>query len=212
MSPRVLAVCIVHADLPDRNSVGKTAIDKRPQDGPVRVHTLGLDGDHVCNTRDHGGPDKAVYAYGDEDAARWADELGKDLPHGWFGENLRVAGLPVSDAVIGEVWRVGSAVLQVSGPRVPCATFQRWAEQERWVKRFTQRGDIGAYFRVLTEGAVRAGDPIEVVSTPTHGVTARDLFEGTDGGRLSMILTEEPSLCDHERNRVTKALGRVPVR
>ncbi|KAA0021865.1 MOSC domain-containing protein [Antrihabitans cavernicola] len=209
MSATVLAVCVVHADRYDSGRVGLTAIDKRPVDGPVRAAALGLDGDHVCNTVDHGGLDKAVYAYGDDEAARWADELGVPLHNGWFGENLRVAGLPVTDAVIGEIWRIGGAVLQVSGPRVPCGTFQRWSEQAHWVKRFTVRGDVGAYLRVLTEGSIAAGDTIDVVSIPDHGVTVRDLFRGTDRNRMRLLLSDEPSLCDYERARATKALDRV---
>lgn len=212
MSTSVLAVCVVHEERPDRSSVGRTAIDKRPLTARVRVHRLGVDADHVCNTAHHGGLDKAVYAYGDEEAARWADELDRPLPHGWFGENLRVRGLAVTDAVIGEVWQIGDTVLQVSAPRVPCATFQRWAHEQQWVKRFTERADVGAYLRVLTEGTVAAGDSIDIVSTPDHGVTVRDLFLGTDSTKLQILLDEEPSMSDHERARTTKALNRVLAR
>uniref|UniRef100_UPI0024555B26 MOSC domain-containing protein n=1 Tax=Nocardia flavorosea TaxID=53429 RepID=UPI0024555B26 len=120
---RVLAVCVVHAELTVPGRVGRSAIDKRPVTGRVRAQRLGLAGDHVCNTRDHGGVHQAVYGYADEDAANWSAELGRELPVGWFGENLRIAGLPLSDAVIGARCTVGEAVLEVSGPRVPCATF-----------------------------------------------------------------------------------------
>ncbi|NKY55820.1 MOSC domain-containing protein [Nocardia flavorosea] len=120
---RVLAVCVVHAELTVPGRVGRSAIDKRPVTGRVRAQRLGLAGDHVCNTRDHDGVHQAVYGYADEDAANWSAELGRELPVGWFGENLRIAGLPLSDAVIGARCTVGEAVLEVSGPRVPCATF-----------------------------------------------------------------------------------------
>ncbi|MBO0856446.1 MAG: MOSC domain-containing protein, partial [Nocardia sp.] len=142
----VLAVCVVHADieLPATVSrVGRTAIDKRPVEGRVAVGPLGLDGDHVCNTEYHGGIHQAVYAYADEDARRWGRELGFELPAGWFGENLRLSGLPVSDAVLGERWRIGDTLLEVSAPRVPCATFGHVSGQKRWVKRFALRSDTG---------------------------------------------------------------------
>src|SRR5690606_28400958 len=130
---RVLAVCVVHAELTVPGRVGRSAIDKRPVTGRVRAQRLGLDGDHVCNTRDHGGVHQAVYGYADEDAANWSAELGRELPVGWFGENLRIAGLPLSDAVIGTRCTVGEAVFEVSGPRVPCATFGHWAGEPQWV-------------------------------------------------------------------------------
>lgn len=100
----VLAVCAASDDVL-LDGVGPSGIDKRPADGRVHVGELGLVTDHVCNTKHHGGVDQAVYAYDDAEARRWADELGRDLPYGWFGENLRVTGLPVTDAIVGEQWR-----------------------------------------------------------------------------------------------------------
>ncbi|MBF6202422.1 MOSC domain-containing protein, partial [Nocardia cyriacigeorgica] len=94
-------------------------------------------GDHVCDTTNHGGEHQAVYAYAEADAARWASELDRELPVGWFGENLRVSGLPLSDAVLGARLAIGDTLLEVSAPRVPCSTFQQWAGEPQWVKRFT---------------------------------------------------------------------------
>ena len=101
MTGRVEAVCVVFAerDAPSRRSP-RTAIDKRPVSGPVRVGTGGVTGDHVCDTKFHGGRDKAVYAYAAEESDRWGTELGRVLAPGWFGENLRVAGVPTTDAVL----------------------------------------------------------------------------------------------------------------
>jgi MOSC domain-containing protein YiiM len=102
-----------------------TGIDKRPVPGPV-----GLAGDRVYDVKHHGGSDQAVYAYAREDLDRWAAELGRELPNGSFGENLTTAGLDVNGALLGERWRVGAGLLlEVSCPRIPCATFQGWLDR-----------------------------------------------------------------------------------
>lgn len=201
---RVLAVCVVHAEMTVPGRVGRSAIDKRPVTRRVRAQRLGLDGDHVCNTRDHGGVHQAVYGYADEDAAHWSAELGRELPFGWFGENLRITGLPLSDAVVGARCTVGEAVVEVSGPRVPCATFGHRAGEPRWVRRFTERANTGCYFRVLAEGAVGAGDEVEVVHVPDHGVTVRDVFTGADPQRLELLLTAEPTVSDIVRAQIAR--------
>ncbi|MFI8977544.1 MOSC domain-containing protein [Nocardia asteroides] len=193
---RVEAVCVVHTEVEVRTRVGRTAIDKRPVDGRVAVRTLGLAGDHVCDTTNHGGVHQAVYAYDEADAARWASELDRELPVGWFGENLRVSGLPLSDAVLGARLAIGDTLLEVSAPRVPCATFQQWAGEPRWVKRFTLQSDTGTYFRVLTEGTIGAGDEARVVHVPAHGITVRDVFTGADPALLERLRTEEPTISD----------------
>ncbi|MFE3189001.1 MOSC domain-containing protein [Nocardia sp. NPDC059240] len=204
---RVLAVCVLHAEVevPAKSSkVGRTAIDKRPVPHRVPVRTLGLDGDHVCDTEHHGGSHQAVYAYAEEDAARWAGELGRELTPGWFGENLRLSGLRVSDAVLGERWSIGDTLLEVSAPRVPCSTFQWRTGEPQWVKRFTVQADTGAYLRVLTEGAIAAGDEVRVVHVPAHGVTVRDLFTGTDPERLDTLLESEPTISDDVRMQIDR--------
>ena len=173
----LLAVCRVHALHSDDGIVGVTAIDKRPVDGPVMVRRIGLHGDVQADRERHGGFDMALYAYADEAAAGWAEELGRDIPPGLFGENLRTAGIDVDGAVIGERWRIGDDVLaQVTQPRIPCATFGRRMGEPRWVKRFTQRRLPGAYLRVLVPGEIRAGDAIEVVDRPAHGIRINTWF------------------------------------
>lgn len=201
---RVEAVCVVHAELEMRTRVGRSAIDKRPVAGRVGVRALGLDGDHVCDTVNHGGVHQAVYAYAEEDALRWSEELERDLPAGWFGENLRVTGLPLSDAVFGARFAIGDTLLEVSGPRVPCATFQQWSGEKQWVKRFALRADTGTYFRVLTEGTIGAGDEVRVVHVPAHGITVRDLFTGADPALLTRLLTEEPTISDDIRMQIDR--------
>ena len=177
----LLAVCRVHVLLPDAGTIGVTAIDKRPVEGRVKVRPLGLYADIQADRRDHGGPDQAVYAYAQEDADFWSAELDRPVPPGLFGENLRVRGLDVNGAVIGERWRIGSTLLEVTQPRVPCQTFGRRLGEQRWVRRFTQANRTGAYLRVIENGEIGAGDSVELVQTPVHGVTIADWFAARYG-------------------------------
>lgn len=177
----VLAVCSVHQLLPDASNVGVTAIDKRAVKGPVKVHKLGLQGDIQANRVHHGGPDQAVYAYSQADADYWARELGCELPPGIFGENLRVAGIEPTNAVIGERWKIGLDLeVEVTSPRTPCATFQRRMGEAQFVKRFSGEGRVGAYLRVLRVGTIRAGDHIHKLYVPKHGVTVGKWFREPD--------------------------------
>ncbi|TLM85826.1 MOSC domain-containing protein [Pseudarthrobacter sp. NamE5] len=177
----VLAVCRVHQLLPDTSNVGVTAIDKRPVEGPVKIHKLGLQGDIQANRVHHGGPDQALYAYSQADADFWAAELQRELPPGFFGENLRVGGLDATGAVIGERWKIGMDVeVEVTSPRTPCSTFQRRMGEPRFVKRFTEEGRVGAYLRVVRVGTIRAGDHIHKLYVPKHGVTVGKWFSEPD--------------------------------
>lgn len=191
----VVAVCTTEVVLPDPGIIGRTGIDKRPRPGRLAVTATGVAGDTVADHLHHGGRDQAVYAYAREEALRWADELGQDLPPGRLGENLALRGVAVTDAVIGERWRVGgdrddACVLEVTLPRTPCATFGRFLGQPRWVRRFTERGDVGAYLRVVVAGTVGAGDPVEVLSRPGHGVTVRALFTADGADDVHALLRE----------------------
>lgn len=161
----------------------RTAIDKRPVSGPIAVGVLGLADDEQADRENHGGPDQAVYAYARDDLDWWSAQLGRPLRDGQFGENLTVTGLDLSAAVIGERWRVGSVVLQVRQPRIPCSVFQAWMGERRWVRRFTEEARPGAYLRVLREGELRAGDAIEVENSPEHSFTIRDAFRARHGQR-----------------------------
>jgi MOSC domain-containing protein YiiM len=170
---RLDAVCVSGADLlplPGRNP-DRSGIDKKAVAGRVAVHPLGLDGDVQVNRRYHGGEGQAVYAYAQEDADFWIAELGRDLPPGRFGENLRTTGLDLTGAQLGEQWRVGTTLLEVTAPRIPCANFARFWDEPQLVKRFTAHGASGAYLRVLEPGDVGAGDAIDVVFRPDHTVT-----------------------------------------
>jgi MOSC domain-containing protein YiiM len=168
---------------------GVTGINKQPVDGPIGVRApgpkttglgSGLVGDQIFDVNHHGGDDQAVYAYAREDLDDWEKELGRPLPNGCFGENLTTNGLNVSEALIGERWRIGSGVvLEVTSGRIPCRTFQGHLGERGWVKRFTRKGATGAYLRVIEPGEIRAGDPIEIIHLPEHGVTAALEFRAT---------------------------------
>jgi MOSC domain-containing protein YiiM len=193
----VLAVCRVHQLLSDEGSVGVTAIDKRAVDGPVKVHKLGLHGDIQASRIHHGGVDQALYAYSQDDADFWVGELQRDLLPGVFGENLRVAGIGTTTAVIGERWKIGLDVeVEVTSPRVPCATFQRRMDEPQWVKRFTAAGRVGTYLRVIKPGTIRAGDHIHRLFVPKHGVTIGKWFS-------------EPTIEDVEALRDADADGEI---
>ncbi len=212
MTASVTAVCTVHALLRDRGSIGVTAIDKRPLETAVRVRPYGLHGDVQADRAHHGGLEQAVYAYADEDAAWFERELGRALPPGSFGENLRTSGIDVSAAVLGERWSVGRRlVLEVTSPRNPCGTFERRMRVEGWVERFTARAAPGAYFRVVRAGDVRAGDPVEVVSRPAHGVTVAGWFARHDpadaGALLDADRAGEIRLVGHIRAHVERTLA-----
>jgi MOSC domain-containing protein YiiM len=182
---RVLSVNIGQPRLNPWKTIKLTGIDKRPVDGPVMVKAprakgmglVGLAGDRVYDVLEHGGPDRAIYAYAREDLDFWAAELDLPLPAGVFGENLTTEGADANGALIGERWRIGSAVvLEATGPRVPCGTFQGWLAQAGWIKRFALAGRPGAYFRVIEPGEIRAGDEIEIVHRPDHDVTVALTF------------------------------------
>jgi MOSC domain-containing protein YiiM len=130
----------------------------------------------LLSVKAHGGPDKAVYAYAIEDTRWWEQELGRSLEFGEFGENLTTAGIEVNDAVIGERWQIGTAILEVSGPRVPCWRLGVRMNDQMFVRHFTEALRPGSYLRIVVEGDVGAGDEIHVIDTPTHGLTVRDVF------------------------------------
>ena len=130
--------------------------------GPDGEGFSGVIGDFIGSGRHHGGAEQAVYAVAREELDHWALELGRDLPHGMFGENLTTLGLDVDASEYGDVWTVGDSVLRISAPRVPCATFAMRMGEKGWVRRFADRGRAGAYLAVVQPGTIRAGDAIAV--------------------------------------------------
>jgi MOSC domain-containing protein YiiM len=197
MNAFVTAVCVVHQVMDDVGQVGRTAIDKRPVTGRVRAGRSGLAGDTQCDTRHHGGPYQALYAYADEDAAWWSAQLGRPVPPGLFGENLRTIGLDLCGAVIGEQWQLGegpqAVIVRVTKPRVPCETFKRRMDERQWVRRFALAGRAGVYLKVEHPGEIEAGAPVRVLDRPAHGVTALEAFRHDDPAAMSRLLAAESS-------------------
>lgn len=197
----------MHAIIPDvGGEVGVTAIDKQPVSDARQVTTAGVAGDQRADIPNHGMPEQAVYAYALEDYQWWEAELGIDISAGKFGENLTTTEIDVTNAVIGQTWRIGTTLLQVTGPRIPCGTFARWMDIDKWVKRFMAEGMPGTYFQVLEAGAITAGDEIEIVTTPEHGVTVCDVFQlvagDRDADRLARVIAC-PDLPEAMRTQVS---------
>ncbi len=193
--PQVLSVNLGRARPNPYKESRSTGIGKEPRSGPIEVRApgpkdtgagSGIVGDFLGDRRHHGGDRQAVYAFQREDLDSWADELGRDLANGCFGENLTTEGIDVNRARIGERWRIGDdVILQVTDPRIPCSTFRGWIDEKGWLKTFTARARPGAYLAVVEPGHIRAGDVIEVTSRPAHDVTVSDVFRA---------LTTEPSM------------------
>jgi MOSC domain-containing protein YiiM len=200
--PSVLAVSAGRPQAKEWAALGRTSIDKANLAGPVAVHELGIEGDTVSDTRHHGGPDQAVYAYAREDLDFWERELGRPIRAGQFGENLTTEGIDLNALEVGTRLRVGDEVdgilLEAVHVRTPCNDFKGWMgesgfDPRAWVKRFTAEARPGPYFRVLEPGTITVGAPIDVVHRPGHGVSIRDMFVAlnTDRSRLPELLVIE---------------------
>ena len=161
--------------------VGFTGINKQPRSDAVEVRAPGarsngggsgiLD-DFIGDTAHHGGDDQALYAFEREDLDRWQVRLDRELPNGFFGENLTTLGLDVNGARLGEIWRIGGTLeVRVTSPRVPCSTFRGWVGEPGWLKTFTQDARPGAYLSIVTPGFVSPSDTVSVVHKPDHNVT-----------------------------------------
>ncbi|MFN0070457.1 MAG: MOSC domain-containing protein [Chloroflexota bacterium] len=170
----------------------QSAIWKSPVTGPVAVRGVNLDGDDQADREAHGGPDKAVYAYASEDLEWWEQQLGRTLETGIFGENLTTLGIDVSTARVGERWAIGTTVLEVSEPRVPCWRLGVRMNDNLFPRRFTEAQRPGAYLRIIAEGELADGDGIRVISRPAHEVTIQDVFriylhDRAEAGRLLTV-------------------------
>ena len=161
----------------------QTGIDKRPISGAVRFENEQVHGDVIGDKSAHGGYDQAVYAYAREDADWWEQEIALTIENGRFGENLTTQGVDVSAAVIGERWRVGSVILEVSQPRIPCRTFAGFWKRPTLIKEFMAAGKPGTYLRIIQEGEITAGDEIEIIHLPSHGITIADVYAAKNGER-----------------------------
>jgi MOSC domain-containing protein YiiM len=150
-----------------------SGIDKHSTTDRLRVAGVNIAGDDQADRKVHGGPDKAIYAYALEDLQWWAGELDRELAPGVFGENLTTEGIDCTGAVIGERWQVGDVLLEVCQPRLPCFKLGLQFDDTKMLKRFAQASRPGAYLRIITEGELGAGEPIDVFGRPDHGVTTQ---------------------------------------
>jgi MOSC domain-containing protein YiiM len=155
-----------------------TGIFKEPVSGRVRLRTLNLDGDGQADLSVHGGPSKAVYVYPSEHYDYWKKELPQmQLSWGMFGENFTTTGLFESGLNIGDKFRVGSAVVLVTEPRMPCYKLAIKFGRPDIVKRFLESQRTGFYFGVLQEGEVGLGDPIELIEKSERSVRVSDITQ-----------------------------------
>jgi len=145
-----------------KDYVETTGIYKMPVNEPVRIKSLGIEGDAICDKKNHGGPDQAVYVYGGADYAWWSEEIGEELAPGTFGDNLTISGLKSAGFNVGDYLYIGEVTLQVTSPRIPCGTFATRMGDPQWVKKFSRAERPGLYCRVIREGVVRVGDPVSV--------------------------------------------------
>jgi len=154
----------------------RTAFHKQPALLPLTLAPHQLEGDAQADLRIHGGPDKAAYAYPVEHRAFWCQKLERDsLAPGAFGENFSVRGLLETEVCLGDRYRFGAALVEVSQPRLPCIKMAASFRREDLPHIFRRSGRSGFYLRVLEAGPVAAGDPIERTHRPDHGFTIHRL-------------------------------------
>lgn len=187
-------------------STDMTGIYKLPVTLPARVTALGLEDDAVCDVENHGGVDQAVYVYGGPDYAWWSQELGRELAPGTFGENLTVSDLESGLLSIGDRLHAAEVILEVTAPRIPCATLAARMGDPQFVKRFRQAERPGVYCRVIREGALRAGETVryEPYTGDTIGVVEmfRDFYDREwDEARLRRHLAAPIAI----RDRIERA-------
>ncbi len=176
MSGKVLSVNV--ADVRTVQYHGQaiaTGIFKQPVEGRVPIRGASLGDDRQADLESHGGPLRALYAYADEDYRWWSESLDRPLAPGKFGENLTLGGIDVSGALVGERWRVGTALLQVTSPRVPCYKLAMTMDDPAFVKRFAQALRPGAYLAIVEAGDVAAGDAVKVSAKPDHRLTLAEM-------------------------------------
>ncbi|HET7488641.1 MAG TPA: MOSC domain-containing protein [Acidimicrobiales bacterium] len=188
----------------------RTAIEKHPVEGPVEVKGVNLAGDDQADRRVHGGEHKAVYAYGAEDYAWWSELFGVELGPGTFGDNLTVEGFDLRDAWVGERWRVGSCLLEVSEPRMPCFKLGARMGTADFVELFGRVGRFGTYLRIVEEGSLAAGDGVEVVSRPEDQLTVADLARSQEGDDAALLarVAAHPAVSEGWAARARRAIER----
>jgi MOSC domain-containing protein YiiM len=211
MPPRVLAVSVGRPrEFDYHGRPARSAIWKSPVEGRVAVRGVNLAGDDQADRQAHGGPDKAVYAYAVEDARWWESREGRPFAFAEFGENLTTEGIEVNDSLVGERWAIGSAVFEISEPRVPCWRLGARMNDPKFIVRFTEALRPGAYLRIVEEGNIGAGDAIEVVSRPDHDLSVRDVFRiyTRDRGECGRLI-EVPQMSEAWKHWAREMLRRA---
>jgi len=187
-----------------------TAIWKEPVDGRQRVDGVNVDGDDQADRRVHGGPTKAIYVYDTGDYQWWQDQLGQPVRPGTFGENLTVTGIELTAAVIGERWRVGTATLRVTEPRIPCFKLGIRMGDAAFVDRFAQAGRPGTYLAIEAEGDLGGGDTIHLLHRPGHGLTIGTVERAYNAQPdLIPLLREVDDLSESWRDWANRAMART---
>lgn len=190
MTPRIISTNIANVRTNAAGTYPETGIEKVAVDsisvsapGPHYGDGSGVAGDFIGDDQHHGGEHKAVYAFAREELDFWENELGRPLPNGSFGENLTTTSIDLGALIINQRIRIGTAVLEVSVPRTPCATFASWLGEKGWVVRFTKHAEAGAYFRVIQPGTISPNDEIILETPPAHGVTMAESFAAKMGNK-----------------------------
>jgi MOSC domain-containing protein YiiM len=199
--------------VPYRGGMVSTGIFKYPVEGRVMLRATGFDGDGQADPTVHGGEHKAAYIYSADAYAWWMDELGHPLQHGEFGENLTVTGFGDGDVSVGDILRIGDALVQVTSPREPCFKLGIRMADPRFIPRFRDANRLGFYVRVLQEAEIGAGDTAEVVERATGSITIAEFHQVIVGGRgdvdalqrLAAAPTLEPGWVDWCTRRVAEA-------
>jgi MOSC domain-containing protein YiiM len=205
----------VNAGRAELMKIGARTVSTGIRKAPVErgyAGTLGLAGDVVADEENHGGLDQALYLYSSEDYAHWADELGGAPEPGTFGENLTLSSFGPAPVRIGDRFRVGAALVEVTAPRIPCSVFATRMGERNWVKRFAAARRPGLYVRVVEPGEVAAGDAVERLPSESDGPTVVDLMDvwyddDPDPELLERLLASP--LAERARQGVERKLTRV---
>lgn len=169
--------CSSVVEIQHEGKIITTGIFKEPISGPAIIRKLSIEGDEQADLTNHGGEDKAVYAFSADCYDYWCKTLGKQtLPPGSFGENLTISGLDESQVCIGDQFTIGECILEVSQPRVPCFKLGIAMGDKHMPRLFTQSYKTGVYFRVIKEGVISKNDQAVITFSPKNSVSIKDLF------------------------------------
>jgi MOSC domain-containing protein YiiM len=168
-----------------------TSIFKSPVHGPVMMYRLNLEGDRQSDLENHGGRNKAVYAYPAEHYAVWRSELdGAELTWGAFGENLTIEGIREEDTYIGDHFRVGNALLMVTQPRIPCYKLNLRLNRDDMIKRFLASNRCGIYFSVVEEGEITAGDAVDRIQLDKDRISVVEINRAVADGEANVSIMQ----------------------